>query len=53
MYPTTAGRNFAEVLRIIIDSLQLTDTYSLVTPANWQPSVKVVIPSNISNELAD
>jgi thioredoxin-dependent peroxiredoxin len=32
-YPQTAGRNFAEILRVL-ESLQLTDTYSVSTPVN-------------------
>src|SRR5260221_2546267 len=33
-YPQSAGRNFDEILRVI-DSLQLTDNYSVATPGNW------------------
>jgi len=34
-YPASTGRNSKEVLRVI-DSLQLTDKYNLVTPIDWQ-----------------
>jgi alkyl hydroperoxide reductase subunit AhpC len=41
-YPQSAGRNFDEILRVI-DSLQLTDNYSVATPANWKDGEDVVI----------
>ena len=34
-YPPSTGRNFQEILRVI-DSLQLTDNYSVATPVDWQ-----------------
>src|SRR6185295_16923917 len=41
-YPASTGRNFNEVLRVI-DSLQLTDEYSVATPANWEAGEDVII----------
>ncbi|MBC7880623.1 MAG: peroxiredoxin [Anaerolineae bacterium] len=41
-YPASTGRNFDELLRVI-DSLQLTEYYSVATPANWQDGEDVVI----------
>jgi alkyl hydroperoxide reductase subunit AhpC len=41
-YPASTGRNFDELLRVI-DSLQLTDSHSVATPANWQDGDDVVI----------
>jgi alkyl hydroperoxide reductase subunit AhpC len=41
-YPASTGRNFEEVIRVI-DSLQLTDNYSVATPANWKQGDDVVI----------
>jgi alkyl hydroperoxide reductase subunit AhpC len=41
-YPASAGRDFAEILRLI-DSLQLTDKHSVATPANWRDGDDVVI----------
>ncbi|MGZ3477369.1 MAG: peroxiredoxin [Polyangiales bacterium] len=41
-YPASTGRNFDEILRTI-DSLQLTDNYSVATPANWKDGQDVVI----------
>lgn len=41
-YPASTGRNFDEILRVI-DSLQLTDNYSVATPGNWKHGDDVVI----------
>ncbi len=44
-YPPSTGRNFDEILRVI-DSLQLTDNYSVATPANWKDGEDcVIVPS--------
>ncbi|MDX2272234.1 MAG: peroxiredoxin [Cyanobacteriota bacterium] len=50
-YPASTGRNFDELLRVI-DSLQLTEYYSVATPANWQDGQDVVIVPSISDEEA-
>jgi alkyl hydroperoxide reductase subunit AhpC len=50
-YPASTGRNFDELLRVI-DSLQLTDSNRVATPANWQQGDEVVILPAISNEEA-
>ena len=50
-YPPSAGRNFDEVLRVI-DSLQLTDTHKVTTPANWKPGEDVIISPGVSDEQA-
>lgn len=47
-YPASTGRNFTEVLRVI-DSLQLTASYSVATPANWQHGEDVVIAPAIKD----
>jgi alkyl hydroperoxide reductase subunit AhpC len=50
-YPASTGRNFDEILRVI-DSLQLTDSNSVATPADWRPGQDVVIlPSLQDPEL--
>jgi alkyl hydroperoxide reductase subunit AhpC len=41
-YPASTGRNFDEILRAI-DSLQLTDNYSVATPVDWQQGGDCVI----------
>ncbi len=50
-YPPSTGRNFHEILRVI-DSLQLTDNYSVATPVDWEEGQEVVISPAISNEDA-
>ncbi len=50
-YPASTGRNFDELLRVI-DSLQLTDNYSVATPANWQDGGDCVVVPSISTEDA-
>jgi len=47
-YPASTGRNFNEILRVI-DSLQLTDGYSVATPANWEDGGDVVIVPSITD----
>jgi alkyl hydroperoxide reductase subunit AhpC len=51
MYPMTTGRNFEEVLRVI-DSLQLTATHKVATPANWRPGDDVIIAGSVSDDEA-
>ena len=50
-YPPSTGRNFPEILRVI-DSLQLTDNYSVATPVNWQDGEDVVVAPSIPTEEA-
>jgi alkyl hydroperoxide reductase subunit AhpC len=51
VYPMTTGRNFDEVLRVI-DSLQLTATHRLATPAQWRQGDDVIIAGSVSDEEA-
>jgi alkyl hydroperoxide reductase subunit AhpC len=50
-YPASTGRNFDEVLRVI-DSLQLTDRYKVVTPGNWKRGDDVIIVPSVSDDAA-
>jgi thioredoxin-dependent peroxiredoxin len=50
-YPPSAGRNFNEVLRVI-DSLQLTDSRKVTTPADWKPGDDVIIAPSVNDETA-
>jgi thioredoxin-dependent peroxiredoxin len=50
-YPPSTGRNFQEILRVI-DSLQLTDQYSVATPVNWKDGEDVVVSPAIPTEEA-
>jgi thioredoxin-dependent peroxiredoxin len=48
-YPASTGRNFHEILRVI-DSLQLTDSHKVATPANWVDGDEVVIVPSLKDE---
>ena len=50
-YPASTGRNFAELLRVI-DSLQLTSSFKVATPADWQQGEDVIIVPAVSDEDA-
>lgn len=47
-YPKSTGRNFNEILRVI-DSMQLTDGYSVATPVDWKDGDDVVILPSITD----
>lgn len=47
-YPASTGRNFDELLRVI-DALQLTDKYNVVTPADWKDGDDVIIPPSLKD----
>ena len=50
-YPASTGRNFEEILRVL-DSLQLTASYSVATPVNWHEGDDVIIVPAVSDETA-
>ena len=51
IYPMTTGRNFDEVLRVL-DSLQLTASHQVATPAQWQPGEDAILAGSVSDEEA-
>jgi alkyl hydroperoxide reductase subunit AhpC len=51
VYPMTTGRNFDEILRVI-DSMQLTATHRVATPANWKMGEDVVILGSVGADEA-
>ena len=51
VYPMTTGRNFYEILRVL-DSMQLTATHKVATPANWKNGDDVIITPAVSDEEA-
>jgi alkyl hydroperoxide reductase subunit AhpC len=50
-YPMTTGRNFDEILRVI-DSMQLTSSHKVATPANWKNGEDVIIVTSVSDQDA-
>jgi alkyl hydroperoxide reductase subunit AhpC len=50
-YPMTTGRNFDEILRVI-DSIQLTASHKVATPANWKFGDDCIIVPAVSNDEA-
>ncbi len=50
-YPMTTGRNFDEILRVL-DSMQLTATHKVATPANWKNGEDVIIVPAVANDEA-
>lgn len=50
-YPMTTGRNFDEILRAL-DSIQLTATHQVATPANWKQGEDVIVTAAVSDEDA-
>lgn len=51
-YPASTGRNFDEILRVV-DSLQLTSSYQVATPANWQDGDECIISNAIPDDELD
>lgn len=50
-YPASTGRNFNEILRVF-DSLQLTASKKVVTPADWQKGKACIIGPSIPDDDA-
>ncbi|KAK9511219.1 hypothetical protein O3M35_005819 [Rhynocoris fuscipes] len=51
LYPATSGRNFDEILRVI-DSLQLTDSKQVATPADWKKGENCMVLPTLSDDDA-
>lgn len=51
-YPSSTGRNFYEVLRVI-DTLQLTLFHSVAAPANWQQGEEMFVRNDVSTVAAN
>ena len=51
-YPLSTGRNMDEMIRLI-DALPTTDTHKVVTPANWRPGDKVIVPPPKTHDKAN
>ena len=50
-YPMSTGRDFTEILRVI-DSLQLTASHRVATPANWRTGEDVIILPSVPDDEA-
>jgi alkyl hydroperoxide reductase subunit AhpC len=50
-YPMTTGRNFDELVRVL-DSMQLTATRKVATPANWRQGDDVIIVPSVNDDEA-
>jgi alkyl hydroperoxide reductase subunit AhpC len=50
-YPQTSARNVDELLRIV-DTLQLTEHHSVVTPVNWSWGDDVLVGYELDDEEA-
>lgn len=51
-YPSSLGRNFEEIKRIII-GLQKVDAEGVALPANWQPGKDMIVPPPATTEAAE
>ncbi len=51
-YPDETGRNFSEILRAI-DSLQLTASHRVATPADWQQGQDCIVLPGLSDTEAE
>lgn len=51
LYPATTGRNFDEILRAI-DSILLTETKKVATPADWKTGENCMVLPTVTNEAA-
>lgn len=51
LYPATTGRNFEEVLRLVL-SLKLSEEGKLATPGNWEKGDRVLVAPGVPAEEA-
>lgn len=49
-YPQSTGRNFEEILRVI-DSIQLTDSHLVATPADWKAGNDCIILPSVTDPV--
>lgn len=48
-YPKSVGRNFEELLRVV-DALQMTDRFPVVTPADWKKGERLIASPSLDTE---